>query len=129
MLRRLLLGWLLAAWSAGVFALELTEAERSWIVQHGAVRVLLLPTAEPFYEAAHDGRRVHGPRGFRAHRGAPEAALGAGKDGQAQMGGDPPVSGSTALSARDRTDAENIKGPQMGIDFMMMHIIETLEVI
>ncbi len=61
MLRRLLLGWLLAAWSAGALALELTEAERSWIVQHGAVRVLLLPTAEPFYEAAHDGRP---PGGF-----------------------------------------------------------------
>lgn len=61
MLRRLLLGWLLAACAAGASALELTEAERAWLAGHGAVRVLLLPTAEPFYEAGHE---VRAPGGF-----------------------------------------------------------------
>lgn len=61
MLRRLLLGWLLAACAAGAWALDLTDAERAWLEGHGAVRVLLLPTAEPFYEAGHDGRA---PGGF-----------------------------------------------------------------
>lgn len=57
MFLRLLLGWLMAAWAAGsAYALELTPAERAWIAQHGPVRVLLLPTAEPFYEGGHDGR-------------------------------------------------------------------------
>jgi two-component system, NarL family, sensor histidine kinase EvgS len=58
---RLLLGWLLAAWALAAGAVDLTEAEKAWIAQHGPVKVLLLPTAEPFYEAGLEGRA---PGGF-----------------------------------------------------------------
>ncbi len=42
------------------FALELTPVETAWLRNHGPVRVLLLPTAEPFYEAGHEGRPPSG---------------------------------------------------------------------
>lgn len=58
--RRLLFG-LLAAWALVAQAVELTDEEKAWIAAHGAVKVLLLPTAEPFYEAGHQGRA---PGGF-----------------------------------------------------------------
>jgi signal transduction histidine kinase len=58
---RLLLGGLLLAWAAAATALDLTPEEQAWIKGHGPVRVLLLPTAEPFYEAGHEGRA---PSGF-----------------------------------------------------------------
>lgn len=55
-LRRLLLFGLLATWALLARALDLSAEERAWIAAHGPVRVLLLPTAEPFYEAGHGGR-------------------------------------------------------------------------
>ncbi len=58
---RLLLSGLLLAWSAAAGALDLTAEEQAWVKSHGPVRVLLLPTAEPFYEAGHEGRA---PSGF-----------------------------------------------------------------
>lgn len=59
--RRLLLFALLATWALLAGALELSAEEKAWITAHGPVRVMLLPTAEPFYEAGNQGRA---PGGF-----------------------------------------------------------------
>jgi two-component system, NarL family, sensor histidine kinase EvgS len=58
---RQLLCALLAVWALAAGAVDLTDAEKAWIVQHGPVKVLVLPTAEPYYEAGHEGRA---PGGF-----------------------------------------------------------------
>jgi signal transduction histidine kinase len=58
---RRLLGGLLLAWAVCAGAIELTPQEQAWVQSHGPVRVLLLPTAEPFYEGGRDGRA---PTGF-----------------------------------------------------------------
>lgn len=58
--RRLLIG-LLATWALVAQAIELTDEEKAWVAAHGPVRVLVLPAAEPFYEAGHQGRA---PGGF-----------------------------------------------------------------
>ena len=61
MLRLLLAGLLLLLHPGLAAAIELTPQERSWIQSHGPVRVLLVPTAEPFYVSGRDGRP---PSGF-----------------------------------------------------------------
>jgi len=61
-LRRLLLGGLLLlGLCAPSAALDLTPQERSWMQAHNPVRVLLVPTAEPFYVSGREGRA---PSGF-----------------------------------------------------------------
>lgn len=58
--RLLLVGLLLLGFAGLAAALDLTAQEQRWIRSHGPVRVLLVPTAEPFYVGGRDGRAPNG---------------------------------------------------------------------
>ncbi|MDE2371365.1 MAG: transporter substrate-binding domain-containing protein [Burkholderiales bacterium] len=59
-LPRLILGWLLALCAFGAGAVALSPDEQAWVRSHGPVRVVLVPSADPFYRVGEGARAPSG---------------------------------------------------------------------